>query len=101
VTLPFLLLLLCNPKTLAGGTNIIELLDVVRDPASKTPSLIFEFVDNTDFKVRRVCGWASEGEMTFVCCWGTQHDMLDGCAGAVGARWRFGVESRFAGSASH
>merc|ERR1712137_1212008 len=36
---------------LAGGTNIIQLLDIVRDPQSKTPSLIFEYVDNTDFKV--------------------------------------------------
>jgi casein kinase II subunit alpha len=36
---------------LAGGTNIIQLLDIVRDPQSKTPSLIFEHVNNTDFKV--------------------------------------------------
>jgi casein kinase II subunit alpha len=26
-------------------------MDVVRDPHSKTPSLIFEFVNNTDFKI--------------------------------------------------
>lgn len=38
-------------KNLAGGTNIIGLLDVVRDAQSKTPSLIFEYVNNTDFKV--------------------------------------------------
>jgi len=25
-------------------------LDVVRDPASKTPALIFEHIDNTDFR---------------------------------------------------
>eukprot|EP00808_Paulinella_micropora_P026782 g6798.t1 len=31
-------------------TNIINLLDTVRDPVSKTCSLIFEHVDNTDFK---------------------------------------------------
>ena len=37
-------------QNLCGGTNIIQLLDVVRDPQSKTPSLIFEYVDNTDFK---------------------------------------------------
>ena len=37
-------------QNLTGGTNIIQLLDVVRDPQSKTPSLIFEHVDNTDFK---------------------------------------------------
>jgi len=38
-------------QNLNGGTNIIKLLDVVRDPQTKTPSLIFEYVDNTDFKV--------------------------------------------------
>ena len=30
---------------------MIQLLDIVRDGASKTPSLIFEYVNNTDFKV--------------------------------------------------
>lgn len=29
---------------------MIQLLDVVRDPMSKTPSLIFEYINNTDFK---------------------------------------------------
>ncbi|CAG8513069.1 6636_t:CDS:2, partial [Scutellospora calospora] len=38
-------------QNLAGGPNIISLLDVVRDPQSKTPSLVFEYVNNTDFKV--------------------------------------------------
>lgn len=38
-------------QNLCGGENIIQLLDVVRDPQSKTPSLIFEYVNNTDFKV--------------------------------------------------
>mmetsp|Transcript_33704 Transcript_33704/g.41457 ORF Transcript_33704/g.41457 Transcript_33704/m.41457 type:complete len:337 (-) Transcript_33704:1815-2825(-) len=38
-------------QNLCGGPNIIKLLDVVRDPQSKTPSLIFEHVDNADFKV--------------------------------------------------
>jgi casein kinase II subunit alpha len=37
-------------QNLCGGTNIIKLLDIVRDPQSKTPSLIFEYVNNTDFK---------------------------------------------------
>ncbi|GAB0495561.1 hypothetical protein MMPV_006863 [Pyropia vietnamensis] len=37
-------------QALAGGTNIIQLLDVVRDTASKVPSLVFEYVNNTDFK---------------------------------------------------
>ncbi|CAO3632109.1 unnamed protein product [Mucor hiemalis] len=36
---------------LKGGINVVELLDVVRDPQSKTPSLIFEYINNTDFKV--------------------------------------------------
>jgi len=38
-------------QNLAGGINIISLLDVVREPQSKTPSLVFEYVNNTDFKV--------------------------------------------------
>jgi len=38
-------------QNLYGGPNIIKLLDVVRDQQSKTPSLIFEYVNNMDFKV--------------------------------------------------
>eukprot|EP00127_Corallochytrium_limacisporum_P001050 Clim_evm13s35 gene=Clim_evmTU13s35 len=38
-------------QALRGGPNIIQLLDVVRDPQSKTPSLIFEYVNNIDYKV--------------------------------------------------
>jgi len=38
-------------QNLSGGPNIIQLLDIVRDPYSKTPCLIFEHVNNTDFKV--------------------------------------------------
>lgn len=38
-------------QNMCGGTNIIQLLDVVRDPQSKTPSLVFEHVNNVDFKV--------------------------------------------------
>lgn len=37
-------------QNLCGGPNIIKLLDIVRDPQSKTPSLIFEYVNNMDFK---------------------------------------------------
>ncbi|GLE05262.1 hypothetical protein PINS_up014262 [Pythium insidiosum] len=37
-------------QNLSGGVNIVQLLDVVRDPQSKTPSLVFEHVNNTDFK---------------------------------------------------
>lgn len=38
-------------QNLCGGPNVIKLLDVVRDPQSKTPSLVFEYVNNTDFKM--------------------------------------------------
>ncbi|KAG6774068.1 hypothetical protein POTOM_021417 [Populus tomentosa] len=38
-------------QNLCGGPNIVKLLDIVRDQQSKTPSLIFEHVKNTDFKV--------------------------------------------------
>jgi casein kinase II subunit alpha len=38
-------------QNLSGGKNIIQLLDVVRDPVSKTPCLIFEHVNNIDFKI--------------------------------------------------
>ncbi len=38
-------------QNLSGGTNIIQLLDVTKDPMSKTPCLIFEYVNNTDFKI--------------------------------------------------
>lgn len=34
-----------------GHENIIHLLDVIRDPISRTPALIFEHVDNIDFRV--------------------------------------------------
>lgn len=35
---------------LKGGPNIIELLDTIVDPVSNTNSLIFEHVENADFK---------------------------------------------------
>ncbi|KAJ2510619.1 Casein kinase II subunit alpha [Coemansia sp. RSA 2049] len=38
-------------QNLSGGPNIIQLYDVVRDPQSKTPSLVSEYINNTDFKV--------------------------------------------------
>ncbi|CAL5366747.1 unnamed protein product [Camellia sinensis] len=38
-------------QNICGGPNIIKLLDIVRDQQSKTPSLVFEYVNNTDFKV--------------------------------------------------
>lgn len=38
-------------QNLAGGPNIVALLDVVRDPSSKIPSLVTEYIHNVDFKV--------------------------------------------------
>lgn len=38
-------------QNLCGGPNIVKLLDIVRDQHSKTPSLIFEYVNTTDFKL--------------------------------------------------
>lgn len=38
-------------QNLCGGPNIVKLLDIVRDQHSKTPSLVFEYVNSTDFKV--------------------------------------------------
>lgn len=37
-------------RNLSGGTNIINLLDCVRDNSTKTPSLVFEYVNNVNFK---------------------------------------------------
>lgn len=37
-------------QNLAQGPNVITLLDIVRDPESKTPALIFEEIRNTDFR---------------------------------------------------
>merc|ERR1719197_32689 len=38
-------------QNLCDGPNIVKLLDVVKDSQSQSPSLIFEYIDNTDFKV--------------------------------------------------
>ncbi|KAJ8343874.1 hypothetical protein SKAU_G00312030 [Synaphobranchus kaupii] len=37
-------------ENLCGGTNIIRLVDTVKDPVSRTPALVFECINNTDFK---------------------------------------------------
>lgn len=37
-------------QSVCGGPNIITLLDCVQDPVSKTPSLVFEYVNNTEFR---------------------------------------------------
>ncbi|CAD8082726.1 unnamed protein product [Paramecium primaurelia] len=38
-------------QNLNGQNNVLKLLDVVFDPASKTTSLILEFINNTDYRV--------------------------------------------------
>mmetsp|Transcript_35284 Transcript_35284/g.49136 ORF Transcript_35284/g.49136 Transcript_35284/m.49136 type:complete len:365 (+) Transcript_35284:261-1355(+) len=38
-------------KNLKGGINIIDLIECVKDPESKVPSLVFEHVNAQDFKV--------------------------------------------------
>ncbi|NIG61931.1 Protein Kinase Ck2 [Pontoporia blainvillei] len=37
-------------ENLRGGPNIITLADTVKDPVSRTAALVFEHVNNTDFK---------------------------------------------------
>lgn len=38
-------------QNLRNGPNIITLYDIVKDPISRTPALITEYVNNTDFKL--------------------------------------------------
>lgn len=38
-------------KNLTGGPNVVGLLDIVREEESKIPALIFERVNNVDFRV--------------------------------------------------
>mmetsp|Transcript_94289 Transcript_94289/g.266245 ORF Transcript_94289/g.266245 Transcript_94289/m.266245 type:complete len:341 (-) Transcript_94289:118-1140(-) len=38
-------------QNVGAGPNIVSLLDVVRDPLTKTPCLVFEHINNTDWKV--------------------------------------------------
>lgn len=33
---------ICVLKTLKGGPNVVDLKDIVRDPVSKSPALVFE-----------------------------------------------------------
>ena len=37
-------------QNLKGGPNIVKLIDVVRDPSSKSPCIITEWIDNIDYK---------------------------------------------------
>lgn len=52
-------------ENLRGGTNIITLQGVVKDPVSRTPALIFEHVNNTDFKqlYQTLTGTVLEGQL--------------------------------------
>lgn len=38
-------------QNLNGGPNIVGLLDVVREPQLKTPSIVFEYIENLDFRL--------------------------------------------------
>jgi casein kinase II subunit alpha len=38
-------------QTLYGGPNVVKLFDILRDPASKTPALVFEYIPNIETKV--------------------------------------------------
>ncbi|KHJ42636.1 kinase domain protein [Trichuris suis] len=38
-------------ENLRGGVNVITLKNVVKDPISRTPALVVEYVNNADFKV--------------------------------------------------
>lgn len=42
-------------QNLCGGPNIVRLHDVVRDAHTKTPSLIFEWIDNVNFRTLYPC----------------------------------------------
>ncbi len=37
-------------QTLYGGPNIVKLYDVLRDSATKTPCLVFEYIPNIETK---------------------------------------------------
>ena len=34
-----------------GHENIIQLFDIIKDPISRTPALVFEYVNNVDFRI--------------------------------------------------
>lgn len=38
-------------QTLYGGPNVVKLYDILRDPATKTPALVFEYIPNVETKV--------------------------------------------------
>ena len=37
-------------QNLCGGPNIINLMDIVRDPDLETTALVFEYVNNIDYR---------------------------------------------------
>lgn len=37
-------------RTLSGGPNIVALLDAVQEQQTESPSLVYEYVENTDFR---------------------------------------------------
>ena len=37
-------------RNLAGGPNVVRLMDIVHDPPSRSNSLVMEYVENTDWK---------------------------------------------------
>lgn len=38
-------------QNLSGGPNVVGLVDVVREPQLKTPSIVFEYIENQDFRL--------------------------------------------------
>ena len=52
-------------QTLRGGVNIINLIDVVRDPMTKTPALIMEYVDTGDLDFRTLYKSFSDYDIRF------------------------------------
>jgi casein kinase II subunit alpha len=38
-------------QNLSGGSNVVQLLDITKDPLTKTPCLVFEHINNVDFKL--------------------------------------------------
>ena len=38
-------------QTLYGGPNIVKIFDILREPTSKTPALVFEYIPNIETKI--------------------------------------------------
>ncbi len=50
-------------RNLAGGPNVVRLMDIVHDPPSRSNSLVMEYVENTDWK--DLFGTLTEMEIKF------------------------------------